>query len=74
MVGFLARSVLLCESCDDIAFSVHGDLSPPKDEAAPEQAAAVTNQSRPVVGLRGRVKRWTTEPESDGAEADNELQ
>jgi hypothetical protein len=54
MVGFLARSVLLCESCDDIAFSVHGDLSPPKDELGLPRHPVF-----PISSIKLERVRWT---------------
>jgi hypothetical protein len=36
------------------AFPISGDFSPPPDTPAPEQVAATTNQSRPIVGIGAR--------------------
>jgi hypothetical protein len=52
------------------AFPISGDLSPPPDTLAPEQVATTTNQSRPFVGIGGKLRGWTTEPDTQLSELD----
>jgi hypothetical protein len=53
---------------------VHGDLSPPLDEATSQEASnAYTLQRCPIVGAMGKVVRWadvTDEQDADPQEAD----